>query len=84
LTSDEAETLLVELAFEAKLAGVDVVTHARTKDAAGSIIEVAEEVAADLIVVGNKAMHGARRVLGSIPNSVSHQARCSVLIVQTT
>ena len=84
LTSDEADALLVDLAFEAKVAGVEVVTHARTKDATDSIIEVAEEVAADLIVVGNKGMRGARRVLGSIPNSISHQAPCSVLIVQTT
>jgi nucleotide-binding universal stress UspA family protein len=28
-------------------------------------------------------MHGARRVLGSVPNSVSHKARCNVLIVAT-
>ncbi len=28
-------------------------------------------------------MHGARRVLGSVPNKVSHQASCDVLIVQT-
>ncbi|HYM57252.1 MAG TPA: universal stress protein [Solirubrobacteraceae bacterium] len=37
---------------------------------------------ADLIVVGNKGMH--RRVLGSIPNTVSHRAECDVLIVQTS
>ena len=40
------------------------------------------EADADLIVVGNKGMH--RRVLSSIPNSVSHNASCDVLIVQTT
>jgi nucleotide-binding universal stress UspA family protein len=28
-------------------------------------------------------MHGAKRVLGSVPNAVSHQARCNVLIVST-
>jgi nucleotide-binding universal stress UspA family protein len=36
------------------------------------------------IVVGNKGMRGARRVLGSVPNSVAHLAPCSVLIVDTT
>jgi nucleotide-binding universal stress UspA family protein len=45
---------------------------------------VAEQVHADLIVVGNKGMAGVRRVLGSVPNSVAHQAPCSVLILQTT
>jgi nucleotide-binding universal stress UspA family protein len=35
-----------------------------------------------LLVIGNKGMH--RRVLGSVPNSVTHQAACSVLVVKTT
>jgi nucleotide-binding universal stress UspA family protein len=36
--------------------------------------------AADLILVGSKGMQGARRVLGSVPNSVTHGADCSVLV----
>ncbi len=36
-----------------------------------------------MIVVGNRGMTGARRVLGSVPNDVSHHARCDVLIVET-
>ena len=40
---------------------------------------------ADLIVVGNKGMTGAKRfLLGSVPNKVSHHAPCSVLIIRTT
>ena len=38
---------------------------------------------ATMIVIGNQGMHGAKRVLGSVPNSVSHKARCNVLIVST-
>ena len=39
---------------------------------------------ADLIVVGNKGMTGAKRfLLGSVPNKVSHHAPCSVLIIRT-
>jgi nucleotide-binding universal stress UspA family protein len=34
-------------------------------------------------VVGNRGMAGPRRVLGSVPNKVSHAARCNVLIVST-
>jgi len=64
--------------------GVDVETRAVRGDAADAIIEVAEQVGADLIVVGNKGMTGARRfLLGSVPNKVSHHAPCSVLIVRT-
>ena len=71
-----------ELAEEA---GVPVQKYARQGDPADAILDVAEEVKADLIVVGNKGMTGARRfLLGSVPNKVSHHAPCSVLIIRTT
>jgi nucleotide-binding universal stress UspA family protein len=35
-------------------------------------------------VLGSRGMQGARRILGSVPNKVSHNAPCDVLIVQTT
>ena len=71
---------------DAKKSGVEEVqTHAREGDPADAILDVAEEVNADLIVVGNKGMTGARRfLLGSVPNKVSHHAPCSVIIVRTT
>lgn len=58
--------------------------HVLPGEPAEVILQVAAEVDADLIVVGSKGMHGARRVLGSVPNTISHQAACSVLIIQTT
>jgi nucleotide-binding universal stress UspA family protein len=71
---------------DAKKAGVGgVQTHAREGDPADAILDVAEEINADLIVVGNKGMTGARRfLLGSVPNKVSHHAPCSVIIVRTS
>lgn len=71
---------------EATRAGVtDVESFARQGDAADAILDVAEEQHADLIVVGNRGMTGAKRfLLGSVPNKVSHHAPCSVLIVRTT
>ena len=60
-------------------------TFAREGDPADAILDVAEERGADLIVVGNKGMTGAKRfLLGSVPNKVSHHAPCSVLIIRTT
>ncbi|HEV7523926.1 MAG TPA: universal stress protein, partial [Acidimicrobiia bacterium] len=59
-------------------------THALPDDPTAAILRVADEVDADLIVVGNKGMRGAARVLGSVPNSIAHKASCSVLIVSTT
>jgi nucleotide-binding universal stress UspA family protein len=60
---------------------VDVRQHTVTGEPGDAIVAVAEQVGADLIVVGNQGMH--RRVLGSTPNTVSHRAPCDVLIVQT-
>ena len=66
-------------------AGVEVETLAREGDPADAILDVAEEKGADLIVVGNKGMTGAKRfLLGSVPNKVSHHAPCSVMIIRTT
>lgn len=65
--------------------GVEVNTHAREGEPADTILDVAEEVGADLIVVGNKGMTGAKRfLLGSVPNKISHHAPCGVFIVRTT
>jgi nucleotide-binding universal stress UspA family protein len=66
-------------------AGVNVEIYAREGDPADAILDVAEEQNADLIVVGNKGMTGAKRfLLGSVPNKVSHHAPCGVYIVRTT
>ncbi len=65
--------------------GVTAEPFARQGDPADAILDVAEEENADLIVVGNKGMTGAKRfLLGSVPNKVSHHAPCSVLIIRTT
>ena len=64
---------------------VEVRLHPREGDPADAILDVAEEINADLIIVGNKGMTGAKRfLLGSVPNKVSHHAPCSVMIIQTT
>jgi nucleotide-binding universal stress UspA family protein len=79
-----ADSVLADLAERARSAGVAVEIHGKAGAPADAICEVATEVEADLIVVGNKGMKGVRRVLGSVPNSVAHQAPCSVLIAATT
>ena len=69
----------------AREASVPVELYARQGDPADAILDVAEEQGADLIVVGNKGMTGAKRfLLGSVPNKISHHAPCSVLIIRTT
>jgi nucleotide-binding universal stress UspA family protein len=63
---------------------LEIEVHAPKGDAADSLIQTAKDQDADLIVMGSRGMRGARRVLGSVPNKVSHHAPCDVLIVQTT
>ena len=64
----------------------DPVPQTRTVEGepAGALIEAAREEEADLIVVGNRGMTGARRFLTSVPSRVAHQAPCHVLLVKTT
>ena len=83
---EDVLALLEAARQNASTAGVtQVETFARQGDAADAILDVAEEQKADLIVVGNKGMTGAKRfLLGSVPNKVSHHAPCSVLIIRTT
>ena len=75
---------------EGQLAAIQTRTKATTHihvlpgDPADVLVMVADEVKADLVVVGNKGMRGARRILGSVPNKVAHGAGCSVLIADTT
>jgi len=63
--------------------GVQVRTHAVSGPAADVILRVAEEVGADVVVVGSKGMRGAKRLIGSVPNTVAHRAPCHVLIAKT-
>ena len=50
-----------------------------------AIIEAAEQERADVLVVGNAGMSGRKEfLLGNVPNRISHNARCTVVIVNTT
>jgi len=79
----EAAKQVAEKAAATWGTGLTTAAHAASGSPADAILEVAEKIGADLIVVGSKGMHGARRVLGSVPNSVAHGASCSVLVVKT-
>jgi nucleotide-binding universal stress UspA family protein len=82
---EDVDATLERAAALAHEAGVEVSLYPRQGDPADAILDVAEEREADLIVVGNKGMTGAKRfLLGSVPNKVSHHAPCSVLIIRTT
>ena len=82
---EDVDATLEAAATIAREAQVEVDVYPRQGDPADALLDVAEERQADLIVVGNKGMTGAKRfLLGSVPNKVSHHAPCSVLIIRTT
>lgn len=63
--------------------GLTVAVHVTATDGVTALCSTADAIDGDVIVVGNRGMTGAKRLLGSVPNSVAHQAKCAVLIVQT-
>jgi nucleotide-binding universal stress UspA family protein len=64
--------------------GVECETHLSPSQAAKALLQIADEQGARMIIVGNRGMTGAQHLLGSVPNHVSHHAKCDVLIVSTT
>lgn len=79
--SGGVEAMLRNIEDAAQERGVEATHVARSGDPAQVLCEVADDYGADLLVVGSKGMN--RRLLGSVPNSVSHRAPCSVVIVKT-
>jgi nucleotide-binding universal stress UspA family protein len=79
--SEDVDTTLRQTEEQAKERGLKYASEARNGDPADVLVEIAADHDADVIVVGNKGMQ--RRILGSVPNSVSHKAPCSVMIVKT-
>jgi nucleotide-binding universal stress UspA family protein len=54
------------------------------EEPAAAIVQAAHDENADVLVVGNIGMSGRKEfLLGNVPNRVSHQARCTVVIVNT-
>jgi nucleotide-binding universal stress UspA family protein len=80
--AEDVEATLRDVEGLADERGLKWTSEAREGDPADVLVDLAEEHGADVLVIGNKGMH--RRVLGSVPNSVSHKANCSVMIVKTT
>jgi nucleotide-binding universal stress UspA family protein len=85
--TEQARTLAEEIVSVARsrLVALDVpvCTHVRPDEPAHALVAVADEHRARMIVVGSQGMNGPRRLLGSVPNRVSHHAHCPVLIVPT-
>ena len=76
---DHAEGLVARL----RQRGIAATAHVHFGDAAQVLCDVAAEVDADLIVVGNKGFSGIRRFINSVPADVARTSIVPVLIVHT-
>jgi nucleotide-binding universal stress UspA family protein len=79
---EDVDGVLTEAEQKANGMGLEWASEAREGDPSDVLVDLADRHKADVLVIGNKGMQ--RRVLGSVPNSVSHKANCSVVIVKTT
>ena len=80
--AERVEELLAYAKQRAEQRGIACRTASSDGDPAEVLVELAERHGADLLVIGNRGMQ--RRMLGSVPNTITHKARCSVLVVKTT
>ena len=77
--ADELQTYATQVAGERGRAHVVI-----DDDPAMAIVEATEEHGIDVLVVGNAGMAGRKEfLLGNVPNRISHNARCTVIIVNT-
>ncbi len=83
--SEQATTAALDAAADiASAAGAEATTHQLGGDPADALLSLCDQLDADLLVVGSRGMHGARRfLLGSVSSRCAHHADRSVLIVHT-
>lgn len=74
---------LVAKSLAASRPGVEITHFAARGKPADSLIKEAVRLDARVIVVGNRRMRGIGRLLGSVANSVAHNAPCDVYIANT-
>jgi nucleotide-binding universal stress UspA family protein len=81
---EESRELLRKQTWRVKAVGGTVAgTHLRMGEVALEIVALAEELGADLIVMGSRGLGGVRRALmGSVSDSVVRHAHCPVLVVR--
>jgi nucleotide-binding universal stress UspA family protein len=80
--AEDVDGMLRDCEERAEARGLRWASEAREGPPAKMLVELAESNNADILVIGNKGME--RKVLGSVPNTVTHNAPCSVMIVKTT
>lgn len=79
----EAEAIATEIAESLTGTAPHVEATPAHGKPADALVQVATDIGADLIVVGNRRVQGIGRLLGSVATDVAHHAPCDVYIVKT-
>ncbi|WP_309081761.1 universal stress protein [Zhihengliuella sp.] len=84
-SAEQAEKLTNQVAFKLRevVPGATIQTKALRGKPTDALVTAAEDLEAQLIVVGNVGMKGLGRLLGSVATSVAQNAPCDVYIVKT-
>jgi nucleotide-binding universal stress UspA family protein len=80
--AEQVDGLLRAAVGRAAARGIEAASTCSEGDPGDVLVDLAERNDADVLVIGNRGMQ--RRVLGSVPNTVTHKAKCSVFVVKTT
>jgi ubiquinone biosynthesis protein len=84
VVAERAAAVLPELEQFAESLGARALVET-AEDPSDGIVRAAVQEKADVLVVGNVGMSGRREfLLGNVPNRVSHNAPCTVVIVNTS
>ena len=78
-----AEQIAEQQAATFRGRGLEATSAAIDRKPADALMAEAQRLEAELIVVGNRRMHGVSRLLGAVANEVAHNAPCDVLVVKT-
>src|SRR5690349_11145808 len=78
ITAFDVAEHLARTVAESLAGGVEVTYSAARGRPADALVQEAIRLDARVIVVGNRRMKGIGRVLGSVANSVAHNAPCDV------
>lgn len=85
LSDSAVQGVLSDAVARARVGGVKAESHARTGDPAEVILDLAEELGASVIIVGNKGIGSLKRfVMGNVPSKIVHNSPCSTYVVHTT
>lgn len=76
-----SDAVLAEAVTDPVMAGVEVQAHSVPGAPAQAVVDVATEVGADLVVIGNRGIRGDG---SSVPDAVARHAPCHVLVAKTT